>query len=83
MIVLALTLSGLYIKYIQKKVADIKLEKTKEELQLHSLEEILNKVPKVEIPKIEMPEIDEKTLQELERIMREASTGTTSSQPIE
>lgn len=83
MIILALTLSTFYIKYIQEKVANIGLEKTKEELQINSLDEILNKVQEVKIPKIEMPEINQETLRELKKIMEEAPTTSTSCEPTD
>lgn len=86
-IVLALALSSFYIKNVQKKVADVGLEKTKEELQIDSLEEIFEKIPKIEIPKIEMPEIDQETLQELEGMMEEMpeekTTENTYREPVE
>jgi len=71
MIILALTLSGFYIKYIQKKVIDISIDKTKEEMEAHSLEEIIDKIREIEIPKIEMPKFDQESLQELQRMMEE------------
>ena len=83
MIVLSLTLFFLYVKYIQKNVANVKVERTKEELQLHSLEEILNKVPQVEIPRIEMPEIDQEAVQELQKMMEEAPKKGVYEEPIE
>ena len=83
MVVLALILSGLYVKYAQKKVANVGLEKTKEELQIDSLGEIFEKIPKIEIPKIEMPEIDQKALQELEQAIEETSTEDVYHEPVE
>lgn len=83
MIVLALTLFGLYVRYVQKKVADIGLKKTKEELQINSLEEILKKMPNIEIPKIEMPKLDQETLQELEKAIEKTPTEGVYDKPIE
>jgi len=71
MIILGLILTSLYIKYIQKTVTVIGMDKVKEELQLNSLEAILGKVNEFEIPKIEMPKIDQETLQEFQKMMKE------------
>ena len=83
MIVLTLTLSGFYIKYVQQKVSAFSVEKTKEELQTQSLEEIIDKVREIEIPKIEMPKIDQDALQGLQRMMEEASKETPEETLIE
>ena len=83
MIILTLSLSAFYIRNVQKKMPNINVEKTKEELRFPSLEEEFKKLPDIEFPKIEMPEIDQGTLQEIERMIEETSTGTTSSQPVE
>ena len=80
---LTLGLFILYVKHVQKKVAGINMERTREELQLPFLGEILNKVSGVEIPKIEMPKIDQEAIQELERIIEETSKEGIYGEPIE
>lgn len=83
MIIFSLTLLSFYVKYIQKKVAGISVEKTKKELQTDPLEEILNKLREIKIPKIEIPKIDKETLKELEKTIEEISTKEKCHEPIE
>ncbi len=83
MIVLALILSGFYIKNAQKRIVNINTEKAKEELQLPYLEEELKKLPKIEIPEIEMPELDQETLRELKREIEATPTEGVYDEPIE
>jgi hypothetical protein len=82
-IILALTLLIFYTRHIQKRIVSVNAEKTREELQLHYLEEILDKVSETEFPKIEMPEINQETIQGLERIMEEAPKEGVCEEPIE
>jgi len=83
MIVLALTLFSFYVKYAQKRIVAINIEKAKEELQLPYLEEELKKLPKIKIPGIEMPELDQEVLQELERAIEEMPAEDIDHEPIE
>ena len=86
MIIMGLSLSGLYARYIQKKVAGANLEGAREEMSIHSLEEMIDKIREIEIPKIEMPEINQEALQELQRMMEEMPqeiTEETEEMPIE
>ena len=80
MVILALTLSGFYVKHIQKKVAGVSLEDTKEEMDIHSLEEIIDKVKEIEIPRIEMPGVNREALKDLQKMMEEMPEETTEEE---
>lgn len=83
MVFLALTLLILYIKNVQKKIAGLDLDKTKEEMHLPFLEEEFKKMPGLEAPRIEMPEIDQEKLQEIGQTIEEKPAENNHCKPTD